>query len=158
MIRPTLPADTPALVTLTEATGMFKPIEVQALQEVLDDYHTENMQEGHRCVTEEENGQIRGYAYYAPAAMTERTWYLYWIAVDPRLQGKGVGGQLLRYVEEAIRQEKGRHLLIETGSVPHYEPTRRFYLKAGYRQVAVIPDYYSVGDSMVVFRKVFSTE
>jgi GNAT superfamily N-acetyltransferase len=158
MMRPTLPADTPALLALTEATGMFKPLEIQALQEVLDDYHATNHAHGHRCITEEENGHIRGYAYFAPAAMTEGTWYLYWIAVEKGLQGQGLGGVMLRYVEEAIRKEQGRHLLIETGSVPHYEPTRRFYLRNGYQQVAVLPDYYAVGDSMVVFRKVLTSE
>src|SRR5262245_46907214 len=122
MIRPTIPSDTPALVALAAATGMFKPIEVQALQEVLDDYHDGSQEEGHYCVTDEENGKMRGFAYYAPTAMTDRTWYLYWIAVDLKLQGKGVGAQLLKHVEDAIRQERGRHLLIETGSVPHYEP------------------------------------
>ena len=158
MTRPTTPADTPALVALTDATGMFKPIEVIALREVLDDYHATNRAHGHRCITDEEAGTIRGYAYFAPAAMTEGTWYLYWIAIDKKLQGQGVGGAMLREVEDTIRREKGRHLLIETGSVPHYEPTRRFYLRHGYQQVAVIPDYYAVGDSMVIFRKVLSPE
>jgi biopolymer transport protein ExbD len=38
MIRPTDPADTPLLLQLAESTGVFKPIEIQALREVLDDY------------------------------------------------------------------------------------------------------------------------
>jgi hypothetical protein len=33
--------------------------------------------------------------------------------------------------------------------------TRRFYLKHGYEQVCVQPDYYADGDDMVVFRKRF---
>lgn len=158
MMRPTLPEDTLGLLALTQGTGMFKPIEVQALREVLDDYHAMNREHGHRCITEEEQGLLRGYAYFAPAAMTDRTWYLYWIAVDKKLQGQGLGGAMLRHVEAAIRRENGRHLLIETGSVPLYEPTRQFYLRNGYQQVAVIPDYYAVGDSMVIFRKVLSAE
>ena len=46
MIRPTTPADTPALLALTEATGVFKPHEVQALDEVLADYHAKNRDDG----------------------------------------------------------------------------------------------------------------
>ena len=39
MIRPTVPDDTPTLLTLAKETGVFKPMEIQALQDVLVDYH-----------------------------------------------------------------------------------------------------------------------
>lgn len=152
-LRPTVPADTPALVALAQATGFFKPVEMVALREVLDDYHGGNAAEGHRCTTLEWDGQPAAFVYFAPAAMTDRTWYLYWIAVRPDLQGKKLGTCLLQYAEQEVRQARGRHLLIETGSIPLYEPTRQFYLRNGYVAVAVLPDYYAVGDSMVVFRK-----
>src|SRR5207302_1260088 len=114
MIRPTIPADTPTLVAIAEGTGVFKPIEIEALQEVLDDYHADNKEIGHRSITDERNGEVVGFAYYAPTAMTDRTWHLYWIAVSKRTQARGVGGELLRFVEEDIRRERGRQLLIET--------------------------------------------
>ncbi len=153
MIRATAPGDTPALRGLAEATGVFKPMELVALREVLDDYHAGNAAAGHRAVTWEQDGEARGFAYYAPAAMTDRTWYLYWIAVAKTLQGRGIGAKLLGYAEEDIRRAGGRLLLIETSSLPHYEPTRRFYHKLGYERAAVLADYYAYGDDMVVFRK-----
>jgi ribosomal protein S18 acetylase RimI-like enzyme len=151
MIRATIPADTPALLTLAEQTGVFKPHEIVALNEVLDDYHAAPGQ--HRSVTAEDGGQLIGFAYFAPAAMTDRTWYLYWIAVRKTLQARGLGGMLLRHAEEAIHAAQGRVLFIETSSMPHYELTRRFYSKHGYEQAAVLGDYYCDGDDMVVFRK-----
>ena len=36
-LRPTTPDDTDTLVAITDATGLFRPIEVEALREVLDD-------------------------------------------------------------------------------------------------------------------------
>jgi ribosomal protein S18 acetylase RimI-like enzyme len=153
MIRPTTPADTPALLKLTEGTGVFKPHEVEALDEVLSDYHASAHALGHIAVTDERHGQIVGYAYYAPAAMTDRTWYLYWIAVTRDTQAKGVGSGLLRHAEDDIRRRGGRVLFIETSSLPHYDLTRKFYLKHGYEVTAVLKDYYSDGDDMVVFRK-----
>jgi GNAT superfamily N-acetyltransferase len=72
-------------------------------------------------------------------------------------QGRGVGGKLLRFVEDDIRaKRRGRVLFIETGSLPHYEMTRQFYCKNGYEQHALLKDFYAAGDSMVVFRKVLS--
>lgn len=153
LIRATVPADTPTLLALAEGTLVFKPHEIVALHEVLDDYHEANHEHGHRCVTVEAEGQIIGFAYYAPAAMTERTWYLYWIAVRVDIQTKGTGSRLMSYVEKDIQQKHGRLLLIETSSLPHYLQTRRFYEKLQYEQEAVIRDYYADKDDLVVFRK-----
>jgi ribosomal protein S18 acetylase RimI-like enzyme len=120
---------------------------------VLDDYHGGAHAEGHRAVTYEQKGQVIGFAYYAPAAMTDRTWYLYWIAVSKEIQARGIGARLLHHVEDEIRHAQGRLFLIETSSLPHYDLTRRFYLKHGYEQAAVLRDFYADGDDMVVFRK-----
>jgi len=79
MIRPTIPEDTPTLLAITEGTGLFSELDLEALDSVLLAYHDENVDLGHRCVTYEQHGQIVGFTYYAPAAMTERTWYLWWI-------------------------------------------------------------------------------
>src|SRR5579871_5441972 len=113
---------------------------------------------GHHSVTYVEGEQVIGFAYYARAEMADRTWYLYWIAVTKQIQARGVGGALLRHAEDDIRRQNGRLFLIETSSLPHYELTRRFYLKHGYEQVCVQPDYYADGDDMVVFRKRMSVE
>jgi len=153
MIRTTKPEDTATLKALAEGTGVFLPTDIQALQEVLDDYHAENHREGHRSVTYEHNGQVSGFAYYAPAAMTDRTWYLWWIAVNKKIQARGIGKKMLTHVEDAIRAENGRLLMLETSSLPTYEPTRKFYLKNGYNVAAVLKDYYADAHDMIVFSK-----
>jgi ribosomal protein S18 acetylase RimI-like enzyme len=153
MIRPTIPADSPTLIELAAATGVFKPHEIRALGEVLDDYHAANHAQGHRSITFEQAGQILGFAYYAPAAMTDRSWYLYWIAVTKQTQARGIGGKLLKHVEDGIRTANGRILFIETSSLPHYDLTRKFYVKHHYEESAVLPDFYADGDSLVIFKK-----
>ncbi len=153
MIRPTAPADTETLVRLAHETSVFKPLEIQALREVLDDYHATNQKLGHHAITFEQAGEILGFAYYAPAAMTDRAWYLYWIAVTKHTQARGIGGKLLKHLEDDIRTQNGRMLFIETSSLPHYDLTRKFYLKQHYEQASVLPDFYADGDNLVVFRK-----
>jgi GNAT superfamily N-acetyltransferase len=153
VIRQTDPEDTPALLDIARGTGVFKPLEIVALEEVLADYHAKDRAQGHRSVSYERDGRQIGFAYYAPAAMTDQTWYLYWIAVEKSIQVQGIGTALLRAVEEDVRRHQGRLLLIETSSLPHYEPTRRFYLKHGYEQACLLADFYADGDSLVVFRK-----
>jgi ribosomal protein S18 acetylase RimI-like enzyme len=153
MIRPTVPADTPELLNLTAATGFFKPHDVEILREVLDDYHASNREEGHRAVTSEREGAVVGFAYYAPVPMTTGTWTLWWIAVSKKSQSRGLGGELLHHIEDDVRKEGGRLMLIETSSIAMYEPTRKFYLKQGYEQEAMVRDYYTDGDGLVIFRK-----
>lgn len=156
MIRPTVKGDTPALLALTKQTGVFKPHEIQALDEVLRDYHATNHTLGHVSVTYEEGKEVLGFAYYAPAAMTDRTWYLYWIAVTKHTQARGIGGKLLKHVEDDVRRQRGRLLLVETSSLPTYDLTHKFYLKHEYEQSAVIADFYCDGDNLVIFSKRFA--
>jgi ribosomal protein S18 acetylase RimI-like enzyme len=154
MIRPIVPADTPLLVRLTDQTGVFKPMEVQILEEVLNDYHEVcQAKMGHQAAGFEHDGQLVGFTYHAPVEMTERTWSLWWIVVAQAYQAAGIGGQLLQHVEEDIRRRQGRVLFVETSSLPNYERSRRFYRKHGYAEAARLADYYSDGDDMVVFRK-----
>ena len=153
MLRPTAPDDTPALLALADETGVFKPYEVEGLAEVLTDYHDQERFNGHLARTWVEGGAVAGFVYYAPADLTEGTWDLWWIVVGRGRQGRGLGSRLLGLVEESVRDEGGRQLLIETSSLPPYEPTRRFYLKHGYGVAAHIPDYYDEGDDLIIFRK-----
>ncbi|OWK43453.1 GNAT family N-acetyltransferase [Fimbriiglobus ruber] len=153
MIRVTLESETDALLDIARGTNVFKPIEIDALKEVLDDYHGGYHEYGHRAVTFIQDDKPVGFAYYAPTAMTDRTWHLYWIFVDKSTQARGIGAQLLKYVEEEIIKADGRIFLIETSSLPSYDLTRKFYLKYGYEQAAVIRDFFSDGDDQVIFRK-----
>lgn len=153
MFRPLHPDDTSPLLELTAATRFFKPMEVDTLEEVLNDYHAANAEAGHRCFVSEDGDTITGFIYHAPAAMTENTWYVYWIVVDRERQGQGIGARLLKFAEEDARDHAGRVMFVETSSVPHYEPTRKFYLKQGYDLEARLRDFYAEGDDMIVFRK-----
>lgn len=154
MIRPVTPSDTPALLALSEGTGFFHPAEIETLEGVMADYHaTAHAEYGHRCVAWDEGNGPLGYIYFAPEEMTDRTWYVWWIAVSADCQNRGLGRKLLAFAETAIRAAGGRLLVIETSATPKYEPTRQFYLRCGYTAAAVIPDLYADGDGMAVFTK-----
>ncbi len=153
MIRPTIPEDTAELVAVTQGTGLFLPVDLTALKEVLTDYHSDNFALGHRCFTYEQHGKPIGFVYYAPAPMTDRTWYLWWIVVSKQIQARGVGTKLLHHAEDAARAERGRLMMIDTSSLPAYDLTRKFYLKHGYEIAAEIKDFYADGHHLVMFRK-----
>jgi len=96
---------------------------------------------------------VQGYVCFAPTPLTDGVFDLYWIAVDPKRQGQGLGQLLLRFVENEVRKQSGRMLLIETSSKRSYAPTIRFYLRAGYQEISRIKDFYRIEDDKVVFCK-----
>lgn len=157
MLRPMVKADRQPVLDLIRATGFFTPEEVQVAEELIDIYLKQPEQRDYFIVVvENEQGRVAGYMTYGPTPLTEGTWDLYWIAVSPSDQGKGYGQQLVRWLEEEVKKRNGRLILIETSSQPKYEPTRKFYEKLGYTEVARIPDFYRPGDDRVIFGKYFS--
>lgn len=149
MIRPTTAADITALVALTDALTLFRARELQAIHDQLTD-----LPPGHQALCFEQDATPIGFAYYAPALLGERAWYLHWLVVRQDRQGQGVGTALLQYVENDVRHvHQGRILLVETGSLPAFEKTRKFYLQRNYQQLAVVNDFYDDGDDLVILRK-----
>ena len=94
-----------------------------------------------------------GYACWGPTPATDRTWDLYWIAVDPAVQGAGIGTILLEEVERRLVGQRARMLIIETSSRSDYAATRGFYLRRGYTETARVPDFYAPGDDRIIFVK-----
>ena len=156
MIRPTLEAETEELIAMAAGTGVFKPLELDVLRELLGDWHA-GLTDDHIAITIERDGRPVGFAYYAPTPMTVGTWHLYWLFVDKAIHARGIGGELLRHVEADIAAAGGRVLLIETSGLPSYDLTRRFYAKHGYEEAATLRDFYCDGDDQVIFRKRLDT-
>jgi ribosomal protein S18 acetylase RimI-like enzyme len=158
MIRPTAREDVPRLLELAAATGVFMRYDLETLDGVLADYFAPsdpdaNGAEQHVCVTCEDAGRIVGFVYFAETEFADRTWFVWWIAVEKGTQGRGVGRRLLAHAEDDARGRGGRVMFIETSGTAAYEPTRRFYVRNDYDREAVLRDYYRDGDDKVVFRK-----
>ena len=85
--------------------------------------------------------------------MTVSSWDLYWIAVDPKLHGQGIGRLLLVEAERHAAAAGGTRLYIETSHRADYQPTRGFYERCGYKLEAILADFYAPGDSKAVYVK-----
>jgi len=152
-IRPMTGGDKPAILQILKATPQFKPAEVIVAEEVLDTYLSDNLGAGYHVLVAEVDSSVVGYICYGPTPMTEGTWDIYWIAVAPEEQGRGIGTSLLACAEAKIKEAKGRLALIETSSKPDYERTRRFHRSQGYKLVGRVPDFYAPGDHKLILRK-----
>ncbi len=155
MIRTMTAADKAPVMDLIRATGFFRPDEVAVAEELIDIYLGQPGQRDYGIVVSlDDGGRVAGYMTFGPTPLTVGTYDLYWMAVDPKAQGRGHGRALVEWLEATVKDAGGRLIIIETSSVPKYEPTRRFYLGLGYPEVARIPDFYQPGDDRVIYRKV----
>ena len=157
-IRLMTPQDKPAVMEILRDTPEFLPMEVDLAEEVIDAYLGGPIQSGYFTLVGEMDGSIAGFICYGPTPITEGTWDIYWIAVNRRLQGQGIGRRLMEAAEENIKREKGRLALVETSSKPGYEKTNIFYQRMGYKEAARIIDYYAVGDDQVIYEKRFNVK
>jgi len=155
-IRPLEARDRPEVERIVSGVAVFSPGEVEIALELIDEWLDEGETSGYLTYVLEENdpGMVRGYVCFGPTPLTESTWDLYWVAVDPAAQGKGYGQKLLAFAESEMRRRDGRLLLIETASHEAYGATVRFYERAGYELVSRIRDFYRAGDDKLTFAKV----
>ncbi|WP_425147031.1 N-acetyltransferase family protein [Deinococcus sp.] len=152
MIRRATPDDTAAVIEMAVATGMFPADETEILHRMMGDYFGGKINDGDVCVIDEEEKPL-GVAYYAPAPATDGTWTLVMLAVHPEVQGRGRGTALMRAMEQQLRAQGQRIVLVETSGTSEYDLTRQFYAKCGYGQEARVRDYYAAGADMILFRK-----
>ena len=154
MIRPMSAPDKPAVMELILATDMFMPAEVEVAEELIDAYLDDPDQKDYDVVVvEDDKGGVAGYLTWGPTPLAENVYDLYWMAVSPKEQGRGRGKQLVAWLEAKVRSLGGRMIIIETAGQPKYHPTREFYLRLGYTEVARIPDYYKPGDARIIYTK-----
>ena len=149
-VRPLRPDDRPALERLLRAQTNFTAVEVETALEVIDDALKGDDE---YVVSVVERDHVCGYECHGPTPLTDGTYDLYWIVVDPAALKRGYGRLLLRAAEEDVARRGGRLLLIETSSLPSYESTVRFYKRNGYRLEARVHDFYRRGDDKLILAR-----
>jgi D-alanine-D-alanine ligase len=141
------------IVNVARGARVFNEEEIATVEELIGDYVSRGNASDYHFLSCRQDGRVVGFACYGPRSLTRGTFDLYWIASVPDVQRQGVGGALLRQVEQEIRAQDGRLVIVETSDLPAYESARRFYESHGYRREAVIADFYAEGDSLVLYSK-----
>lgn len=145
------PADEAHVREIVAATGLFRPNEVDVAAELVGVRLRDGAASGYEFVFAEQDGVVLGYACYGLNTVTLASYDLYWIAVRPNLQGRGIGRQLLTAVEARIAAAGGQQIYIETSHRPDYAATRIFYERCGYALEGVLRDYYAPGDDRAIY-------
>lgn len=150
-LRPLTVADRTAIETFSRSISLFRPDEVEIALEVLDASFKPG-QKDYITLGAELDGRLVGWICWGPTPCTLGTYDLYWVAVDPSVQGAGVGSLLVAEMEKRLAGI-ARIIVVETAGREAYRPTREFYLGRGYEVVGQVPDFYEPGDDQVIFIK-----
>jgi ribosomal protein S18 acetylase RimI-like enzyme len=152
-MRELVKEDLPALTGILNSCGAFTEEEVACALELLEIVLRDPLQQDYRVAVADGPEEIGGYILYGPVPLTRGTFDIYWIAVDPRCQGQGVGRRLMAHAEQMAREAGGRMICLETSSQGSYQRTREFYRQAGYREESRIRDFYRPGDDRLTYVK-----
>lgn len=147
------PADVDNVRRIVESSGFFSEEETEIAIELIQERLTKGASSGYHFVFLENAGETIGYSCFGRIPCTKASYDLYWIAVHDSCRGKGIGRKLLAATEAEIARLGGERIYLDTSSRAQYEPTRGFYAACGYRQEAVLKDFYASGDSKVIFAK-----
>ena len=150
-IREAQAGDRPVIMSLLERTDFFRPDELVVAAEVFDDAIAKIVGCDYQSFVAVSNGKPVGWICFGPVPCTIGTFDVYWIAVDPQHQNKGIGSQLMQYAVDAIKMYDGRLAVIETSSTERYASTQRFYEKTGFYKAAQIKDFYTPGDDKIIY-------
>jgi ribosomal protein S18 acetylase RimI-like enzyme len=159
-IRGLEPRDRSPIEKMVISSGKFNDVEIATAMELVDEAMKEGEKSGYLfsiLEDDKERGSVLGYACYGPVPLTEGVYDLYWIVVDPEVQGRGLGRRLLEDVERDVVNRGGRMLLIETSSQESYGATIRFYERSGYHLEARVRDFYKISDDKLIFKKELSS-
>jgi GNAT superfamily N-acetyltransferase len=146
-------ADRGRIEEITRAAGLFREDEIPVALEVFDEaVRLGPRGDPYSALGSDVDGRLAGWICWGPTPCTLGTFDLYWMAVDPAVQGTGIGSALIAEMERRL-EGVARLIVVETAGRAEYGATRRFYEARGYRAVATVPDFYAPGDDQVVFVK-----
>ena len=108
------------------------------------------MARGEWLLTADSDTPACGFAWAIPNGAFGRSPYLRLIGVQPQATGAGIGGRLLRAIEERAAQvASDLFLLVSDFNIDG----QRFYTAHGYTQIGAIADYVQIGVTELIFRK-----
>lgn len=147
-------SDVDDIRTIVTQTGIFTPEEIDIACELAIDTLSGKDEDYKFFILRDDAGRLIAYTCYGAIPLTDDRFDLYWIIVSPKLQGKGVGYQLLERTEQRIRELNGVHLYAETSSIAGFNPARSFYLNNGFTEVSRIKEFYRANDDKVTYQKI----
>jgi ribosomal protein S18 acetylase RimI-like enzyme len=138
---------------IIESTKFFYNHEVEIAVELVAERLELGESTGYQFVFAEVDGVTVAYSCFGSIEMSTTSWDLYWIATHNDFRGKGIGRKLLDETSRVAKNMGCKILIAETSGLPHYEPTRAFYISNNFTLEARLKDFYTDGDDKLFYTK-----
>ncbi|MGD0021937.1 MAG: GNAT family N-acetyltransferase [Smithellaceae bacterium] len=145
--------DIEAIENIVTSSGFFSSAEIEVALELAYEKLAEGAASSYEFLFAEVKNIVCGYSCFGLIPLTSASYDLYWIAVNDNLRGQSIGKKLLSKSEKVIFSLGGRRIYVETSSRNQYRPTHNFYENCGYQNEAILKDFYSIGDSKIIYVK-----
>jgi ribosomal protein S18 acetylase RimI-like enzyme len=147
------PGDCEHVRRIVSSSGFFSPQEILVAVELVQERLDKGLMSGYQFLFAEIDDSPVGYTCFGPIACTKASYDLYWIAVANAFRGLGIGRELLSRTLRNMGSLGGVRVYVETSSRVQYDPTRSFYRRCGFKEEAVLRDFYDYGDHKVICAK-----
>lgn len=150
MIREITESDTDKILALADKLKMFDSAGLDQIRDTLVNHEPEESDELWFTAWD---ADLAGVIYCVPEAMTDGTWNILMLLVDPVYHGKGYGKALMKTIERNLEKQDARLLIVETSGLDTFLDARSFYSKCGYDEEARVRDFYAEGDDKIILSK-----
>lgn len=145
-------ADRGAVRRLVAETGVFSQTEVGWAVEVVEAALDRGCAAtGYHFLFADSGSELEGFTCFGPIDGTANRFDLYWIAVSPTAQGKGLGRKLLGASMTAARALNATHMFIDTSTRNDYAAAHALYESLGFDRMGTLVDFYSDGDGKALY-------
>jgi GNAT superfamily N-acetyltransferase len=138
---------------IVDSTKFFYDHEIDVAVELVEERLNLGESTGYYFVFAEIDGITAAYSCFGPIPMSKTSFDLYWIATHNDYRGKGIGKKLLEETFSQARNMGCKIIIAETSDLPHYAPTRAFYISTGFDLEARLKDFYDIGDDKLFYTK-----
>jgi len=147
-------SDAEVIEKITRETNYFTEEETLIARELVEERLQKGIKSGYLFNILEKESEIVAYSCFGEIPCSYISYDLYWIVVRNDLRGNGIGAYLLKKCEEYIKKLGGYQIYLDTSSKDQYLPTRNFYKKNGYKEVADFKNFYDFNDDKIIFNKI----
>jgi len=145
--------DLKQIPAMASATGFFSPAEIEIAFELAEEKFQKKEDSSYRFLFADKERETLGFSCFGLIPCTLSSYDLYWIVVSPEAQGTGIGTYLIGETERRIASLGGTRVYVDTSGREQYRTTRAFYESRGYRQAAVLEDFYGPSDAKIIYCK-----
>src|SRR3989339_2078798 len=102
-----------SVMAIIRDTDFFKAHEIDIAEEVFDDAIADGDNGDYQSFVSKEGDNVTGWVCFGQTPCTVGTFDIYWVAVSPKFQNRGIGKLLIQYEMDRIKACGGRMAVIE---------------------------------------------